>query len=191
MEPHKAAELRVCCFYFFANREKIKRSQKSNQSINGERSSPPTPCAACSPPERGRTSSACRAAGAAAWLGLRPGESRRDPRAGGTRSGSPSRQGSGGVPRTPHRARGTATSRAVRRARRPRGWAPASAPPPGPLPGLPRGPGGRGAGGGEQAGGRGPLSPRPAAARPGRPNRERSSRTPLAQRILGRERRIL
>lgn len=165
--------------------KEVPNIQSINQSINGEH--PPPACSACSPRTRGRASSARRAAGAAAWLGLRPRESRRDPRAGGTRSGSPSRQGSGGVSRTP---RGE-----PRCAPRPEaeGLGPGVRTSSGTAAGAPQRPGrGRGrAGGGEQAGGRGRLSPRPAAARPGRPNQERSSRTPLAQRILGRERRIL
>lgn len=115
-------------------------------------------------------------------------------------SGSPSRQGSGDDPargagpeiRVPAAARAEPLRAGLCAAPRGRGAGPgAPHPPRGPLRGLLRGPG-RGRGAGRGAGRcRGRLSARRAAARPGRPDRERSSRTPLAQCVLGRERRIL
>lgn len=119
--------------------KEVPNIQSINQSINGEH--PPPPRALRAPPGRG--------AGRLPHVGPPgplPGWGADPANLAGTPGrGAPAREAPPARVRAASRGP-PAASRVVRRARRPRGWAPASAPPPGPLPGLPSGPGGGGAG---------------------------------------------
>lgn len=191
------------CFYFFANRKKMKRSpklKKNKDGNHGERVPVPSVLPRARVPgvfptsgRRGR----CRA-GAATPRVLRglQGGGPPAPKPAGPALGKPLPPGlgrrSGAGPGTPRRRAHNAASRAVHRSPKAEGLGPsARTPPPRLRPGLLRGPR-RGKGRGGRAG----RCPRPAPSAtssrpPGTPNLERSSRMPLAQRVLGRERRIL